>query len=130
MQVCKYIVLLCLFFSVTSLAQGSKLELTDPNKPILVSSVARQFTISLNSNPTTGYSWRLKTYDSHIVTPLSQTFKAPASNKPGAGGIETFVFELKEHAFKVKRVTQITFIYVRPWNLDIAKTLSFNVISV
>lgn len=117
------------FFTPLVLAQTNRLALTDPHKPLLVSSSARQVIINLSSNPTTGYSWRLKFYDPTIITPIKQTYKPPQPAIPGAQGIESFIFEVNENAFKVKRATEVTFIYLRPWNMDITQILTFNIIS-
>lgn len=128
MRFSKIILPLLALIMLTAITSAS-LPYTDANKPILITKQVNEFKINLPSTPGTGYSWRLKDYDATVLTPISQTFMAPDTNKPGAPGVESFLFQINQNAFNVKRVSTITFIYVRPWNMDVAKTLTFNVIS-
>ncbi len=68
-----------------------------------------KFAISLQSNPTTGYSWQPE-FDSEFVELIERKFVPPSSELLGAGGVETFVF-LARRAGQV----EIKLRYERPW---------------
>jgi predicted secreted protein len=74
----------------------------------LTSEVGKTFTVSLESNPTTGYSWTAEV-DSEFLKVADDTYKSD-SNLIGAGGVQTFEFE----ALKTGQ-TKITVKYMRPW---------------
>jgi hypothetical protein len=67
------------------------------------------FSITLDANPTTGYTWFLKSYDQLFIKPLGKKYKmkAGAEEMPGAGGKEVWTFQLKPKAFLVPRVLHI-----------------------
>lgn len=87
---------------------------TDPNKAIQVAQKSPQFSLTLRSNPTTGYSWFLVGYDHNLITPISRRFK-PDTSKVGAPGKDIWTFKVKQQAFVVPQATQITLQYFRPW---------------
>jgi inhibitor of cysteine peptidase len=70
--------------------------------------VGKTFTISLKSNPTTGFSWQPE-FDSEFLKLVSKDFKSD-STLPGSPGVEFFEFEaIKQGEVKVKMI------YKRPW---------------
>jgi len=70
--------------------------------------VGETFTISLKSNPTTGFSWQPE-FDSEFLKLVSKDFKSD-STLPGSPGVEFFEFEaVKQGEVKVKMI------YKRPW---------------
>ncbi len=86
------------------------LKFSDPVVPVQVKS-GQQFTITLDSNRTTGYSWRLASNTDKAVVGLHSTrYIAPAATMPGAGGKEVWTFEATG-----KGTAQIHLEYVRPW---------------
>jgi inhibitor of cysteine peptidase len=89
----------------------------NPQKSIVVENTNPQFSITLASNPTTGYSWLLDSYDNNLIQVDKHDFTRPSSNNKivGAGGFETWTFTAKSAAFTVPQATNISFIYVRPW---------------
>jgi len=73
-----------------------------------VAEVGETFTISLESNPTTGYSWQAE-FDAESLELVSEDFSSD-STLLGAGGVQKFEFRaLKQGQF------QVTMIYKRPW---------------
>lgn len=74
-----------------------------------------QFSITLPSNPTTGYMWRLNNQpDITIVKHIDNVYNAPKVTMPGAGGEEVWTFQgLK------KGTAQIVLEYARPWEKDV-----------
>lgn len=128
MQISKRVTVLLLSFFIT-MSCGQDLSITDANKPILVNKHSDHFSVNLPSNPSTGYSWRLKDFDTTILSATSQRYEHPSKSIPGAGGIESFIFKIDPKFFVVKRVTQVSFIYLRAWNLNVAKTLVFTIVA-
>ena len=81
---------------------------------MITARVGEEFTITLDSNPTTGYSWRLSSnLPEGIVKLLGSGYQPPANRLKGAGGKETWKFK----AVAAGR-TIITLEYLRPWEKD------------
>lgn len=75
-----------------------------------------QFTITLDSNHTTGYGWQLSGKpNAKIVQSLKNAYNEPAQPMPGRGGTETWTFKAVG-----KGTTSITLVYVRPWEKNVA----------
>lgn len=78
-----------------------------------------QFTVTLPSNPSTGYSWQmLKEPDSKVLKKTGSKYNEPQKQNPpivGAGGKETWSFKA---AGKGKQ--NIEMVYVRPWEKGVA----------
>ncbi|MFN8532970.1 MAG: protease inhibitor I42 family protein [Dehalococcoidia bacterium] len=97
---------------------------TDPNQGIVVRS-GQQFSIALDSNPTTGYSWQLSpTPDPSVVVLVTSRYQPPASSRPGAGGVELLTFQAIGPG-----TTTISLGYARPWeqNTPPVRTARFSV---
>ena len=106
-----------------------EVKITTPastEKPIPVVAVpASKFTVTLASNPTTGYKWRLGNQpDKNVVTFLESRFNAPEEAMPGRGGTESWSFAAVRQG-----KTTIVLEYVRPWEKDTEpeKTQTFDV---
>ena len=78
------------------------------------------FEITLDSNPTTGYSWQAE-YDETYLELVDRTFE-PSSDAIGAGGSETLVFKALRNGD-----TTVTLEYKRPWEETSITTESFDV---
>lgn len=84
------------------------------------------FTITIPSNHTTGYQWRLATSPSaEILHSTGSVYKDPNSGIPGQGGVEVWTFGAVG-----KGQATIALEYVRPWEKDVkpAKVQTFEVI--
>lgn len=99
-----------------------------PMKPIVVTQPSPTVTFMLPANPTTGYSWFLKSEDSNLIAAVSEKFEAPKTNRPGAGGMDVWTFRVKSPAFVVPRVTTIVMEYARPWDLADATLRTVDVV--
>ena len=79
--------------------------------------VGQILTVSLESNPTTGYIWQVARYDNAILRQLGEAeFKQGGEEGlVGAGGIETFRFESVQAG-----ETSLELEYVRPWEEGVA----------
>ena len=66
------------------------------------------FTLSLDSNPTTGYGWTAH-FDGQLLELVDTRFE-PSSDLIGAGGVETFEFRAVQGGD-----TAVTLVYERTW---------------
>jgi len=93
----------------------------------------RDFTISLKSNPSTGYKWYLVRYDTNFIEPLRHEYKPAASKdhkkKLGAPGLEVWHFRASERAFRVPHMFTMVFIYKQPWSDQIGQQVSYSVVT-
>ena len=88
----KYYALLLLALSL--LATGCRsLEETDPATPIEVKA-GDEFTIVVQSNPSTGYRWQLaEPLDETIIHLLAKEYREDKPIRPGSGGWDVWKFE-------------------------------------
>lgn len=123
------------FFTLLILAgfcamAGAKPNMTnhydESNTNILVTVRNPVFMIKLKSNPTTGYSWILKTYDPKLINLMSHRYVRPATNLIGASGYELWTFSAQQKLLGAK--TTIQLLYARPWQPNVNnKSLVFTV---
>ena len=81
--------------------------------------------ITLDSNPTTGYSWQVAPIEPAIVRQVGNAeYKASAAAPGivGSGGTETFRFEPLSAG-----TTTLKLNYQRPWEKDVAPIKTFTV---
>jgi inhibitor of cysteine peptidase len=123
-----------LWLGALILAPGICVGFTDPNAPIIVEQSNPTFTITLESNPTTGYSWSLKDkgYDEKLISLVNHKFYPP-TNKTlvGAPGYEEWIFKVNPSSFTASQTTTsqtttsqttkttIALVYIRPWEKQI-----------
>ena len=94
----------------TSAGQPEKSEQTT----MITARVGEEFTITLDSNPTTGYSWKLSdSFPKGIIKLLGSEYQPPVTRRKGAGGKEIWRFK----TLAVGKTT-ITLEYLRPWEKD------------
>jgi inhibitor of cysteine peptidase len=94
-------------------------EYTGQNDEI-TARVGEEFTVALESNPTTGYGWEAH-YDSAILQLIDRWF-SPSGPGIGSGGIERF-------RFKCLAVgeSRLRLMYKRPWEKISAEDIVFQV---
>ena len=112
--------------------------ITDIKKPIVVKRSRPTFFIALKSNPTTGYQWFLKKYNTNLIIPLKQAYRPPllieqakAQHKPalvGAPGTEKWWFAVNKSALRAPGMTKVTFCSMRSWALECDQEKTFTVI--
>ncbi len=115
------IILFSFLFTQFSSAQVQVYTENDTNITLLPD---EQFTIKLDANATTGYSWAVSVNEgcSNIYI-LGSEYLAPKDDKVGEGGEQLWRFKTMNGG-----VIQIVFSYLRPWEEDNpAKILKFNV---
>jgi inhibitor of cysteine peptidase len=89
---------------------GKVKEYRDPAALIEVEK-GDEFAIVLESNPTTGYQWKLaEPLEAEIVVLVKTEYEAPDTELLGAGGEEKWTFKAEGLGD-----TSITLAYVRPW---------------
>ncbi|MCF6776126.1 protease inhibitor I42 family protein [Thiotrichales bacterium 19X7-9] len=91
------------------------------NKPIVVGDDQWTINVKLPANSTTGYQWYLKSYNSTLVRPKSYRYvlnNAKDTKLVGQGGSAEFKLTISKRFKTVPQMTQLTFIYARPWDLS------------
>ena len=78
--------------------------------------------LSLESNPTTGYTWEIDKNDSAILQPLGEPGFTPESKAMGAPGQQVFRFKAAAHG-----QTSLTLIYHRSWEKDVPPAQTFSI---
>jgi len=87
---------------------------TADNKTMSVDSSRSKFVVSLPSNPTTGYQWKLITYDKKLLKLIKSQYVPPQTKLIGAGGNMAFTFaRVKGQSYP--KSTYITLTYGRSW---------------
>ena len=114
----KYILLGIFFISILS---GCNEERTDSNtvantSGTITTKVGVNFVINLESNITTGYSWRLVEPETGILELVGNEYQPyeNTGNMVGSGGTEIWTFKAID-----KGKTTITLEYVRPWEKEV-----------
>lgn len=75
------------------------------------------YTITLPSNPTTGYSWFIQAYDHDSLILKAHRYLPAETKRVGAGGLEEWQFVATPQALRAPHVVPVTLIYARPWEL-------------
>ncbi|RBO96978.1 inhibitor of cysteine peptidase [Nocardia puris] len=87
--------------------------------------VGERFTITLPSNPSTGYTWRLAALDRAVVDQVGESdFRNEGDGPvlPGAGGVEVWTF-----AGNAAGTTGLALEYTRPWEHGVEPARTFTV---
>ncbi len=92
----------------------------DPSVPIEIA-LSQVFTISLESIPSSGYTWKVE-YDSEMIDILKPKKFIPYSPGFGSGGQELFEFQAKQIG-----ETQIKAVYQRMWEKIPLKSRFFTI---
>src|SRR6056297_3167536 len=91
--------------------ESAKVQFTSSKKAILVNEKQPQFSITLQSNPTTGFSWFLSKYNGKLIQIVSHKYIAPSSKLMGAPGHEVWTFRVTKEGFVVPRTMKIEMVY-------------------
>ncbi|HWA05457.1 MAG TPA: protease inhibitor I42 family protein [Ignavibacteria bacterium] len=115
--------LVFLLLAFTAISYSQEKTYTEKDAEISAA-VGENFTISLESNQSTGYSWSVgMVSDNAQVVVAGMDYDLPDNAKTGQGGAE--VWHLKAVA---PGSVKLMFYYARSWEKDApAKTLTFNV---
>jgi inhibitor of cysteine peptidase len=77
--------------------------------------------ITLEANPTTGYTWEVAELNANVLRQLGTIEFHPDSNKIGSGGVQT----LRLEAVNVGQ-TYLKLVYHRPWEKDVEPLKNFS----
>lgn len=80
------------------------------------------FQVLLNANPTTGFDWRILSYDSTVIEIKKKSFIKSDTQRMGAPGKQVFKFKAIAAG-----TTDLRLIYVRPWERATSEADSFRV---
>ena len=84
------------------------------NSNVIRTNVSKDFTIALDSNPTTGYKWEIASpFNTKLLKLIDSNYIPAETHLIGAPGKEDWVFR----AIKQGK-TIISFNYLRPWEKD------------
>lgn len=127
----KWIWFLILFSSICFAEQLPQKIYNKDSKSIMLNKNNASFSIKLESNPTTGYSWFLGEYDANLIKPIRHGFeKADQKESMGAPNYEVWTFQALPNAFSVPQITSIELVYARPWQKkEDIKQLEFQVVT-
>lgn len=78
--------------------------------------------VSLEGNPTTGYTWEAAELDEQVLQQVGETEFKPDSDAIGAGGVQTLRFETMNSG-----QTTLKLVYHRPWEEDVEPAEIFSV---
>lgn len=117
-------ILSVVLFLATACSPAKPITLTASDKGSQVSmKVGDQIVITLEGNPSTGYTWEAQSLDTTIFEQVGEaTFVSSDPGLVGAGGSLTLTFKA------VKAGTaSLTLVYHRPWETGIAPMDTFSV---
>ncbi|HET6420676.1 MAG TPA: protease inhibitor I42 family protein [Geobacteraceae bacterium] len=111
----KLLVIFTILLCSCTISQVNTAEnFSDPAKPVKIPA-GSEFTLTLESNRTTGYQWQLaKSPDEAVVQFVGNKYEVPDTKLIGAGGKEIWTFKAVG-----KGKTEIALKYVRPWEKDV-----------
>jgi len=110
-------VLFCALFNSNVMADTQK-PFSDPEKTIIVSARTPEFTITLPSNPTTGFMWFAKPNATMLLTIVKHTYRPPLSQIVGASGMDVWTLRVNPAAFTAPQILTIEMVYARPWQVQ------------
>ncbi len=113
----KIIISFALLFCVSTFAAHitKPLQFTQNNKPLVLTTHNPTVTITLPSNPTTGFTWSIQKYDTNLLKLVSQKYTPPNSHLMGAPGIQQYTFQAIKTGFTVTQVGHVVLKYARQW---------------
>ncbi len=98
----------------TGSGTGGVPDFSDPAKPVKIPA-GSEFTLTLESNRTTGYQWQLAvTPYEKVVKLIGNRYELPDTKLIGAGGREIWTFKAVGNG-----KAEIVLKYVRPWEKDV-----------
>ncbi len=123
----KSLMLLAIVFTMVLLLAACKVApFTEADNGLTIEiSIDETFTVTLQSNPTTGYGWTVAAVDSAILQQEGDKVYVQGNTDPnlvGAGGTETFTFTGLEAG-----QTTLQMVYSRSWETDVPPIQTFEV---
>jgi predicted secreted protein len=103
--------------SESYLIKGEKMEIEN----VINAKLNQPFTIQLDSNPTTGYTWTVD-FDSHFLNKTDESYSQSEPRMIGSGGSQVFTFVPIKSG-----TTVVSAVYKRSWENIAADTRKFSV---
>lgn len=105
------IALLTLLLAVGCGPKGKGLQLKEENSGQKITlDVGQTLTLTLKSNPTTGYQWQVRDLDEAVLKLSNYEYRADMPITIGSGGVDVWSFEAQAPGQITLRLE-----YVRPW---------------
>ncbi|MNG93260.1 Chagasin family peptidase inhibitor I42 [compost metagenome] len=83
--------------------------------------VGQALTLSLPSNPSTGYRWRVENPASNVLKSLGpEVYTAPEEDMVGSAGVSTWRYKASSVG-----TSQLLLLYQQPWAKDVAPVQTF-----
>ena len=102
---------LALLLAVSCGPRGKGLQLKEENSGQKVTlDVGQTLTLTLKSNPTTGYQWQIAQLEEAVLKLSSYEYRADMPITIGSGGVDVWSFEAQAPGQTTLRLE-----YVRPW---------------
>jgi inhibitor of cysteine peptidase len=115
-------------WSQTTTASAHNNVYTEDKLGVMVTKDHPEFQIKLKGNPSTGYMWFLREYNSNLVIPVKRVIVPAETKMMGAPSFELWTFKVKPEALIVPQQTMLRFNYSRPWDVnDQPKQVAFRV---
>lgn len=108
--------------TATPMVETTVVPISTPVSTELKAGLNKEFTISLKSNPSTGYSWVAEA-DGDFLTLTNHTYVPDEPVIPGSAGKENFNFV----PVKIGE-TNLIMLYKRPWEKDAIEERLFRII--
>lgn len=109
-----------------NLSMGNKINLTmDYNGRQIELTNGRTFNVTLETNPSTGYSWEVVELNNSIIQKIGEAVSEPnitEKNRVGAPVMHTFQFEVINTG-----QTTLKLVYRRSWEKDVAPVNTFSI---
>lgn len=120
-----FVLVLLIVIWVAYVPGGKQLTAADNGKTVKVT-VGHELTVTLEANPTTGYTWVVtEPTDERIIRQKGEIEFVPESEALGAGGVQIITFEVVGAG-----PTTLKLIYHRPWeSVDPLQTFSITLIA-
>jgi inhibitor of cysteine peptidase len=113
------------FIPCTAQPSGSVSLTEADNGSVVAVSLGSEITVTLDGNPTTGYSWAVAAETGAGLVQIGEPAFSPSSNLLGAGGTYTFRFRAAAGGAAILRL-----VYYRPFEVGVAPLRTFQIVAV
>lgn len=113
--------LVLLVLAACSSGSEVKLDESDDGNQVEISG-GQTLVVSLEGNPTTGYTWQVHEVDEKVLRQVGDPQFEADSDAIGAGGVQTLRFETVTSGS-----TPLKLVYARPWEQGVEPEKTFSV---
>lgn len=116
-------------FAMTADASGNNTSAQAKASQDVIKTKRPTFSLTLQSNYTTGYKWFIKKYDSSMISVVGHRYIRNKSQMIGAGGVENWVFHINKNAFNAPHILSVTMTYARPFDIKNGTDKTFTIMT-